>query len=82
MQTELFRKPKLNRATIKARVLEAIRAKPQTDDELARTLRWPSNTVRPRRLDLEREGQIVCVGRRPSRSGRACKVWGLPATGQ
>ncbi|MCH9683740.1 MAG: hypothetical protein K0V04_20065 [Deltaproteobacteria bacterium] len=80
VQVELFTKaktPRLPQKTLRGRVLDALRAQPSTDEELCRVLRRPSNSVRPRRVELEREGTIRCVGERKSSRGRPSKVWAL-----
>lgn len=77
-QIELFTRARARRVpqkTLRARVLDALHQRPQTDEELCRTLRRPSNSVRPRRIELEHAGTIVCVGTRKSTRGRDAKIW-------
>lgn len=71
----------------KKRILEMLRAKPQTDEELFNrysefvhsfgdSLMSPSG-LRSRRSELERAGLVRAVGFSKTRSGRKCIVWGL-----
>lgn len=85
-QTTLFSKTKppirLPQKTLKGRVFDALKERQQTDAELCQTLRKSANSVRPRRIELEREGRIVAVGKRKSKSGRDCTVWGVARTSE
>lgn len=65
-----------------ARVLEALRARPDTDEGLGERLGMSGNSVRPRRRGLELEGLVEHdpgedgEGRHAlTRSGRRAKVW-------
>lgn len=58
------------------RVLEAIRSGPKTDQEIAEVTGLAENSVRPRRVELEREGQIVDSGTtRRTVANRRAIVW-------
>ena len=76
-QVDLFPKQRVRfpQKTMRARVLDALRERPMTDEELCRHLRRPSNSVRPRRVELENAGEILCVDKRKNANGRTCKVW-------
>lgn len=67
--------------TVRAKVLDRLRACPSTDEELCDALGLGGNTVRPRRRDLETDGIVIDSGkRRPTRSGRLAVVWQLLPT--
>lgn len=76
-QISMFSKPKVRmpRKIFKERVFDEIKAKPGTDDELSKRLRRAANSVRPRRIDLEREGRIRSVETRKLPNGRKAKIW-------
>lgn len=62
--------------SLRARVLEAIRAKPSTPEEVAATLGVPLMNVRPRASELATTGLIVDSGqRRTADGGRQAIVW-------
>lgn len=62
--------------TYRAQVHEALRAGPKTDEEICRATGLRGSTVRPRRLELLRDGLIEDSGQvRPTRSGREAIVW-------
>jgi len=63
-------------ATLRSRVLEALREQPMTDEEIADQLQLAPNTARPRRIELTRDGLVVKVGEAITRSGRRAIVWG------
>ena len=48
---------------------------PVTDQEIAQMLGMSENTVRPRRLELERDGLLVKAGTRRTQSGREAVKW-------
>jgi hypothetical protein len=48
-----------------------------TDEEAAIAVAIQGNSYRPRRVALAREGLIVAVGKRLTRSGNAARVWRL-----
>ena len=49
-----------------------------TDEQLVERMGLPCDTVRPRRVELVREGKVVDTGlRRKNRSGRNAVVWGV-----
>jgi hypothetical protein len=48
-----------------------------TDEEGGAALQIPGNSYRPRRGALAWDGLIVAVGKRPTRSGDAARVWRL-----
>ena len=58
-------------------VFNAIKGKPQTDEELSAALDLAPNTCRPRRVELVRAGRIIEVGKRPTASGRSATVWAV-----
>ena len=67
-----------NAASLRLRVLEAIRARPEglTDEEGQTLLGMEGNTYRPRRRELEKAGRVkLSLGTRLTRSGRAAAVW-------
>lgn len=62
--------------TLRSRVLEAIRRRPSTCDELETTLDLSHQTCSARVWELRRLGLVVDSGdRRRTRSGRAAKIW-------
>jgi hypothetical protein len=64
--------------TQRRRVLDAIAAKPSTDEEIQSALHMNPNTQRPRRVELVRGGWVGDSGeRRPSSTGQDSIVWGL-----
>jgi hypothetical protein len=69
-------KPKAN--ALREKVFEMIKAYSLTgisDQQLSLVLEMPENTVRPRRIELQKEGRIVSAGTRPNKSGRGANVW-------
>ena len=63
-------------ATLRERVLAALRRRPSTADELARFLGEAPFSIRPRVTELSKPGRIVDSGeRRPNESGRMAIVW-------
>ncbi len=58
-------------------VKQTIRNHPEgmTDEEIATTLGLNPSTARPRRIELVQRGEVVEVGQRKGRSGRAMTVW-------
>lgn len=62
---------------MRERVYEEICKWPGTDQELAHRLEMDENSVRPRRVELVKEGRIKKVSQRRTRSGRLAAVWGL-----
>lgn len=66
--------------TYRGQVLDTLREGPKTDEEIGKATGLRGNTVRPRRLELLREGLIEDSGQvRPTRSGRDAIVWQLKA---
>ena len=62
--------------TDEQRVLEALRARPDTDEGLGERLELAGNSVRPRRRSLVKKEKIEHGGEyRQTRSGRRAKVW-------
>jgi predicted ArsR family transcriptional regulator len=62
--------------TLRRRVLEVIRSKPSTDEEIQDLLRMNPSTERPRRQELVQSGLVVDSGTtRKTRAGRAAVVW-------
>lgn len=62
--------------TVRAEVLEALKTRPMTADEVAQALRESVLTVRPRVTELFQEGRIGRTGeRRKNRSGRDAHVF-------
>ena len=62
--------------TFRGQVLEALREGAKTDEEICRTTGLRGSSVRPRRLELLRDGVIEDSGQvRPTRSGREAIVW-------
>lgn len=58
------------------RVLDAILAKPDTDEGLGRRLKLAGNSLRPRRRSLEQKGLIEHNGAyAKTLSGRRAKIW-------
>jgi predicted ArsR family transcriptional regulator len=66
-------------ATLRERVLQAIKERPSTDEELSIRLNLAPNTCRPRRVELARDGLIVTVANAKTASGRNASVWSVPA---
>jgi predicted ArsR family transcriptional regulator len=62
-------------ARIRDLVLDAIKERPSTDEELVARLQISQNTVRPRRVELVQRGLVVEGGRRKTQSGRTAIVW-------
>jgi transcription initiation factor IIE alpha subunit len=48
---------------------------PLTDEEIAERLKLSSNSVRPRRIELEKELRVCCVGEVLTPSGRNAMLW-------
>ncbi|MCH9681565.1 MAG: hypothetical protein K0V04_09040 [Deltaproteobacteria bacterium] len=72
------RRIRLPAKTFRGRVLAALREGPKTDDELCVATGLRDNSVRPRRIELVREGLVENSGHvRPTRSGNAAIVWRL-----
>lgn len=65
--------PRLN--TINRRVLDAIRTRPQTCDELEQALSLTHQTCSASVNSLMNSGLIVATGYRKTRSGRSARVW-------
>jgi predicted transcriptional regulator len=64
--------------TLRRRVLEVIRSKPSTDEEIADLLALNPSTSRPRRIELVQAGLVVDSGTtRKTRSGRQAVVWSV-----
>ncbi len=61
--------------TARERVLTALVDHTLTDEEISHVTGISLNTVRPRRVELVREGRIRKVGRRPTESGRMADTW-------
>ncbi len=63
-------------ATLRAQVLEFIRARgPVTDEEIADGLKLNPSTARPRRVELSNRRLIVKSGIGTNRSGRSAACW-------
>ncbi len=69
------------RKTLKQRVVELLQdsRNPMTDDEIASALRLNSNSVRPRRIELEQDGVVVAAGMVRTKSNRRAYVWTVSA---
>ena len=68
--------------TFRGQVHDALRAGPKTDEEICQATGLRGSTVRPRRLELLREGLVEDSGQvRPTRSGREAIVWRLRLEG-
>lgn len=65
--------------SMRQRVLEVLRERPMTDEQIAFRLQMSPNTARPRRVELVRLGQVVQVGVTKSASGRDAALWSVPA---
>jgi hypothetical protein len=64
--------------TLNALVLDAITQQPGTCDELEIRLSLTHQTCSACVNSLMNDGLIVADGKRPTRSGRAARVWTLP----
>jgi hypothetical protein len=65
-----------NAATLRAKVLAALREKPMSDDEIQQELGMNGSTERPRRVELVRAGLVEDSGqRRKTASNREAVVW-------
>jgi hypothetical protein len=63
-------------ARLREQVLDELRRKPATDEELATVLNLSGNTARPRRVELVEIGIVEDSGeRRKTASGRNAVVW-------
>lgn len=59
------------------RILDALeRLGPLTDEEIGTATGIGGNTVRPRRVELVRDGLVVAVGEGRTRSGKRAVRWG------
>lgn len=68
--------------TFRDQVHDALRAGAKTDEEICEATGLRGSTVRPRRLELLRDGLIEDSGHvRPTRSGRDAIVWRLRLEG-
>jgi hypothetical protein len=64
------------RGHMRRQVLDVIKVQgPLTDDAIAAEFGTDSNSVRPRRLELFRRGQIREAGKQQTRSGRWAQAW-------
>ncbi len=61
--------------TMRDRVLDALKTRPMTDQELATALGMDGSSVRPRRIELERANLVTSCGSRLTSSGRKARVW-------
>ena len=64
--------------TQRRRVLEELRKHPAglTDEQMQALLGMNPSTQRPRRVELEKSGQVIDSGiKRPTQSGRSAVVW-------
>jgi hypothetical protein len=68
---------KANAANLREKVFAAISNSPvgMTDEEACAATGISGNTLRPRRVELQRAGRIVSAGTRPTSSGRKAVVW-------
>lgn len=67
-------KPRLN--TVKNALLQALAARPQTDDEMEMMLDMSHQTVSACRRSLVKEGWVESTGNlRQTRTGRQAQVW-------
>jgi predicted ArsR family transcriptional regulator len=64
-------------ANLRSLVLEALRNRPMTDEQIATSLALSPNTARPRRVELVRSGHVVEVGKAVTASGRSAVIWGV-----
>jgi hypothetical protein len=66
-----------NAANLREKVFAAISNSPvgMTDEEACAATGISGNTLRPRRVELQRAGRIVSAGTRPTSSGRKAVVW-------
>ncbi len=62
-------------ATLREKVLTALKARPLTDEGIAMALNMNPSTARPRRIELERLGLIHQVGTATTISGRSAALW-------
>lgn len=63
-------------ATLRARVLELLRTRAMTDEEVQTVLEMNPSTQRPRRVELVESGLVRDSGtKRQTRSGRLAVVW-------
>jgi len=63
-------------ASLRSRVLEALRQEPMTDEQIAERLNLAPNTARPRRIELAQDGLVKQVGETKTKSGRRAILWG------
>lgn len=62
--------------SLRARVLEALKTGPKTDEELQLYLDMNPSTERPRRIELVAKGLVLDSGeRRTTKSGRKAVLW-------
>jgi len=64
-------------ARLRDLVLDALRAQPMTDEQIAERLELAPNTARPRRIELTKDGLVVQVGETKTKSGRRAILWGV-----
>ena len=60
---------------VRRKVLEALRERPMTDEELIEQLGGNPSTIRPRRVELYADGLIEPAGTRKTHSNRDAVVW-------
>lgn len=65
-------------AGIGVRVFRSIQERPQTCDEVEITLGLTHQTCSASINKLMRDGVIISIGKRKTRSGRAACVWSIP----
>jgi hypothetical protein len=64
-------------STLRDQVLQALRIRPMTDEELSTALALNPSTCRPRRIELVQRGQVKSVGTVKGASGRSMNVWSV-----
>ena len=63
--------------TMREKVLDELRRWPGTDQEIAKRLGMAENSVRPRRIELERDRQVEHLSFATTSAGRRAKVYGV-----
>lgn len=64
-------------ASIRERVLLALRERPMTDEDLISAMGGGPSTIRPRRVELMKAGLVEKVGEAIGESGRRAAIWGV-----
>ena len=63
--------------TMREKVHRCLMEAPGTDEDIAERLGLPQNSLRPRRIELQRSGKVRPLRKVRTRSGRLAWLWGV-----